>query len=197
MTGPALFFHADAVEGAGKDLVGPRAGGQSFLRGFLAHVPGDTVHAVTEDRKAVDILEGAVKALGETRPLSTRTLRGTEDFTTAGTVFFPGPGYLYAAWRRQAFGADRCSLVGITHTVSTRRVIEGLHHLMTDPVEDWDAIICTSRAAHSIVARQMEKELRSSATGSGRRVCRCRNCPSSRWAFTPPTLPRRTVRGRG
>ena len=159
MTGPAIFFHADAIEGEGKDLVGRRSAGQSFLRGFLAHVPGDTVHAVTEDTKAATAFGETARALGEVRPVTTWTLRGDSDFTQAGTVFFPGPGYLSGAWRRQRYGADRCSLVGITHTVSTRRVIEGLHHLMLDPVEDWDAIICTSRAVHSVVARQMEEEV--------------------------------------
>ena len=158
MTGPGIFFHADAIEGEGKDLVGRRSAGQSFLRGFLAHVPGDAVHAVTEDRKAAAAFGETARALGETRPVKTHLLRGDDDFTTLGTVFFPGPGYLSAAWQRQYFGADRCSLVGITHTVSTRRVIEGLHHLMVTPVEPWDAIICTSRAVHSVVARQLEEE---------------------------------------
>ncbi|MBU2358153.1 MAG: glycosyltransferase, partial [Alphaproteobacteria bacterium] len=157
--GPAIFFHADAIEGEGKDLVGRRSAGQSFLRGFLNHVPGPRVSAVVENKAAGDAFAETVKVLGEARPVQTWPLRGEADFTAAGTVFFPGPGYLTAAWQRQRFGADRCSLVGITHTVSTRRVIEGLHNLMLNPVEDWDAIICTSRAVQSVVARQMEEEV--------------------------------------
>jgi len=58
----ALFFHADAIEGAGKDLVG---------------------------------------GLGSSRPVTGIALRGTQDFTKFGSVFFPGPGYLDAPWRRQ------------------------------------------------------------------------------------------------
>ena len=42
-TPPAIFFHADAVEGKGKDLVGRRSVGQSFLKGYLAHAGGDQV----------------------------------------------------------------------------------------------------------------------------------------------------------
>ena len=155
---PAIFFHADAIEGEGRDLVGRRSAGQSFLRGFLTHVPGATVNAVVETKAAGDAFAATVAALGESRPVQTWPLRGEADFTRAGTVFFPGPGYLTAAWQRQRFGADRCSLVGITHTVSTRRVIEGLHNLMLTPVEDWDAIICTSRAVQGVVAQQLEAE---------------------------------------
>lgn len=36
-TAPAIFFHADAVESKGKDIVGRRSAGQSFLKGFLEH----------------------------------------------------------------------------------------------------------------------------------------------------------------
>ena len=112
MTSPAIFFHADAVESAGKDLVGRRSAGQSFLRGFLQHVPGDTVGAVTETKAAAQSFVALAKQLGETRPIHASALRGG-DFTKHGTIFFPGPGYLSAAWRRQRLQPNACSLVGI------------------------------------------------------------------------------------
>ncbi len=158
MTSTAIFFHSDAIESDGKDLVGRRSAGQSFLRGYLEHMPGETVHAVTQHKRAAEEFEKTAKAWGETRPVDVATLRGTTDFTSKGAIFFPGPGYLDAAWRRQRFGGAKCSLVGITHTMSTRRVMEGLHRLMLEPVEDWDAIICTSRAVQSVVAEQMALE---------------------------------------
>ena len=155
---PAIFFHPDAIESDGKDLVGRRAAGQSFLRGFLQHVPGPQINAVTQDKAAAVVFNDVARALGETREIKVSQLRGNSDLTQAGTIFFPGPGYLNAAWRRQRFGPAKCSLVGITLTMSTRRVIEGLHKLMLEPVEPWDAIICTSRAVHSVVSRQLALE---------------------------------------
>uniref|UniRef100_UPI0040476740 glycosyltransferase family 4 protein n=1 Tax=Yoonia sp. TaxID=2212373 RepID=UPI0040476740 len=155
---PAIFFHPDAVESEGKDLVGRRASGQSFLKGFLAHVPGDVVNAVTEGPGAAKTFEALVRQMGETREVKVQTLRGQKGFTDAGAIFFPGPGYMGAAWRRQRFDPAACSLIGITHTVSTRRVIEGMHTLLAEPVEPWDAIICTSRAVQSVVRRQMALE---------------------------------------
>lgn len=155
---PAIFFHADAVEGEGKEIVGRRSSGQSFLKGFLAHVPSEHVAAVTQDSAAAKEFETHVRAMGETRDVRVQTLRGQAGFSDAGTIFFPGPGYLDAAWRRQRFDPRACSLVGITHTMSTRRVIEGMHRLMSEPVEAWDAIICTSRAVQSVVRQQLELE---------------------------------------
>lgn len=157
-TPPAIFFHPDAVETKGKDIVGRRSAGQSFLKGFLKHVPGDHIAAVTETAAAGKVFEDTVKEMGEAREVRVQTLRGQEGFLDAGTIFFPGPGYLSAAWRRQRFNPAACSLVGITHTVSTRRVIEGMHNLLAEPVEPWDAIICTSRAVQSVVRQQMELE---------------------------------------
>lgn len=155
---PAIFFHPDQIEGAGKDLVGRRSAGQSFLKGWLRHAGGAEVRAVTETNDGAKGFEEAARALGETRPMRVSVMRGGGDFTKAGTVFFPTPGYQRAPWLRQRFGQKSCSLVGITHTVSTRRIIDSLHTLHGEPIEDWDAIICTSRAVRSVVRRQFELE---------------------------------------
>ena len=122
----AIFFHADAVEGEGKDLVGRRSAGQSFLRGYLEHSPGDSIGVVTNTKKDLVTFEKIATELKAERPIDGVALRGTTDFTKHGSIFFPGPGYLEAPWRRQHFDPTACSLVGITHTVSTRRVMEGL-----------------------------------------------------------------------
>lgn len=155
---PALYFHPDQVEGAGRDLVGRRSAGESFLKGWLRSAGGDTITAVVEAASAAKDFEEKVRALGDSRPVRVIPLRGDADFTAAGCVFFPTPGYQSAAWRRLRFGPQRASLVGLTHTVSTRRIIESLHAMMSQPVEPWDAIICTSRAVQSVVKRQMELE---------------------------------------
>lgn len=158
MSKTAYFFHSDAIESKGSDLVGRRSAGQSFLRGYLEHVPGPVVQAVTQTKQASSAFDQVARSLGETRDIRVHALRGGKDFSDAGTIFFPGPGYLDAAWRREPHGAAGCSLVGITHTMSTRRIMEGLHHLMLEPVRPWDAIICTSRAVQSVVQTQLEQE---------------------------------------
>lgn len=155
----ALFFHADAIEGAGKDLVGRRSAGQSFLRGYLDHAQGDAVQVLTNTKKGIETFQDVAKGLGSSRPVTGIALRGTQDFTKFGSVFFPGPGYLDAPWRRQHFDPKACSLIGITHTVSTRRVMEGLHDLLLKPIEPWDAIICTSHAVQTVVKTQMDLQI--------------------------------------
>ncbi|SEW41461.1 Glycosyltransferase involved in cell wall bisynthesis [Cognatiyoonia koreensis] len=155
---PAIYFHPDAVEGKGADLVGRRSAGQSFVRAFQRYGTGDQINVVTETAAHADDFRALAEDFGETRPVNAAVLRDRHDFTKFGTVFFPSPGYLNAVWQRARGDMRRCSLVGITHTVSTRRIVENLHNLMLQPVEPWDAIICTSRAVQSVVARQFALE---------------------------------------
>lgn len=154
----AIFFHPDQVEATGKDLVGRRSAGESFLKGYLRNVTAPEIRAITETPDGAKVLEARMRGLGDARPLRATTLRAGGSFADAGCIFFPTPGYAAAPWLRQRFGPSSCSLVGITHTVSTRRIIESLHHLLSEPVEPWDAIICTSRAVQSVVARQFTLE---------------------------------------
>lgn len=153
---PAMYFHPDAVESEGKELVGRRSAGQTFLKGFTQHVAGDSLRVLTDGVKGRGAFEKAMRDMGDKRPIDPAFF--VDDFTRFGTIFFPVPGFLAAPWRRLRYGSTSCSLVGVTHTVSTRTVIEGLHKVTHEPVEPWDAIICTSRAVHSVVARQFELE---------------------------------------
>jgi len=154
----AIFFHPDAVEGSGRDLVGRRSAGSGFLKGWLAHAGGETLQVVTQSQSAVTALGEVLEDLGDTRAIDAAVLRRGDDFTRFGTVFFPAPGYQNAPWLRLRRGAASCSLVGVTHTVSTRRIIEGLHGLVSEPVHPWDAIICTSRAVQDVLQTQFDAE---------------------------------------
>ena len=155
---PALYFHPDMLEGPDRPLVGRRSAGSSFLKGWLRCFDGEELRFVVDGEAEARACREIMAERGESRPLRIDALNGAPDFLDAGTVFFPTPGFSRAPWLRLRGDPARCSLVGITHTVSTRRIIEGLHALMSEPVEDWDAIICTSRAVRSVVARQFAEE---------------------------------------
>lgn len=155
----ALFFHSDAIEGDGRDLVGRRSAGQSFLRGYLDDAADGPVRVLTQKKRDIAAFQQVIHEMGVTNPVDGLSLQGKADFARFGTIFFPGPGYMDAPWRRQHLDATGCSLVGITHTVSTKRVMDSLFHLMLQPIQPWDAIICTSRAVQSVVQTQMDRQV--------------------------------------
>jgi len=155
---PAIFFHPDAIESKDTELVGRRSAGQSFARAFLENKQAKQVNVVTDTKAHAEAFVQFARGAGEDRNIEAAIMRARQDFTKFGTVFFPTPGYGTGAWQRARGDMRRCSLVGITHTVSTRRIVESLHELMSQPVHPWDAIICTSRAVQSVVKRQFEME---------------------------------------
>lgn len=64
-----------------------------------------------------------------------------------------------AEWRQwQANSARAYSVMGITHTLCSLTVLEGIRNLISAPVQPWDALICTSNCARKAVLAGLEWE---------------------------------------
>ena len=66
----------------------------------------------------------------------------------------PDPGLHHWSWLR-AGAASRFSLTGVTHTLCSYGVMQGLEQLVTAPLEPWDSLICTSKSALQVVQEAM------------------------------------------
>ena len=64
-------------------------------------------------------------------------------------MFISTPNYHKQAWQRLHFGMESYSICGLTHTISSDAVMDGIYNLRVSPQAEWDAIICTSQAVHS------------------------------------------------
>ena len=78
--------------------------------------------------------------------------------SNAGSVLLPGPGLDEWAWKRMPWGDGAFSLVGLVHTLCSRSVQWGLGQFATAPVRPWDALICTSTAARTVVEGFFERQ---------------------------------------
>ena len=67
----------------------------------------------------------------------------------------PIQGLHHWSWLRADGAANRFSLTGVTHTLCSHRVMQGLEQLVTAPLEPWDALVCTSRSALQVVQAAM------------------------------------------
>ena len=68
-----------------------------------------------------------------------------------GGLFLPDPSIgRWALWR-QPVGTSAFSLIGQIHTLSTPAALAHLQDLVTEPVQPWDALICSSTAGRSVV----------------------------------------------
>ncbi len=69
-----------------------------------------------------------------------------------GCLFRLDPNLTDMLWTRRMSGKERAfSICGLTHTLSPTAVIEWMSQLTIAPAQPWDALICTSRAARSLV----------------------------------------------
>ena len=151
----AIWFAPDGFDPA-KGVNGRRMAGESFIRGFFRHAVVDEVVGLTHGAGDAAAFAKLAAECGVTQPVRTARLEDARSIAPVGTVYFSGPNYAPEAWRRELWGATRYSICGITHTISTKAVMEGFWHLRAAPQAEWDAVICTSRAVHSALTTQFD-----------------------------------------
>ena len=151
----AIWFAPDGFD-PGKGVNGRRIAGDSFLRGWLRHGQVEEWVALTHGPGD----EAAFRSLvAEGRPGEAVRVARLEDaraIAPVGTMFFSGPNFATEAWRRALWGATSYAICGMTHTISTKAVMEGAWHLRAAPQAEWDAVICTSRAVKDALTVQMD-----------------------------------------
>ncbi|MEM0989860.1 MAG: glycosyltransferase family 4 protein [Pseudomonadota bacterium] len=152
----AIFHHPDAIERPDTPLAGRRIAGQSFLAGYVRHVEADRLHSFAHQNDHLDKFRKLVADYGWTGPVDTILAHEPDKLRNAGVAMLPGPNLASFAWTRRRAGQALYSLCGITHTVATKRIMDGLMEGVSAPVERWDAIICTSRAVQRVVATQLD-----------------------------------------
>ena len=156
----AIYHHPDAIEQDKTPLAGRRVAGQSFLAGYARHVQADRLHCVGDTRQVIEDFRGLMRTFGWTGPVDGALASQPASLARPGNLMLPGPGLAKYAWVRRRAGQNLYSLCGVTHTVSTRRIMDGLFEALSAPVEEWDAIICTSRAVRDVVAHQIDEGAR-------------------------------------
>ena len=152
----AIYYHDDGFDPQSKELNGRRIAGQSFLRGYVEHSKSDilcgAVDTPTQGKRFVD----AAKALGHTGQINTRVLYKPGLAGNCTVLNMPGPNLAQQAWRRHHLGGSAFSICGITHTTATKRVMQGAFDVRCAPIEEWDGVICTSKAVHASVEHQFD-----------------------------------------
>ena len=151
----AIWFAPDGFDPA-KGVNGRRMAGDSFIRGWFRHAKVSEWLAVTHgpgDERAFRALAGDLRPGDAVR---VERLENARAIAPAGTMFFSGPNFATETWRRALWGEAAYSICGITHTISTKAVMEGAWHLRASPQAEWDAVICTSRAVKAALEAQME-----------------------------------------
>lgn len=151
----AIWFAPDGFDPE-KGVNGRRMAGDSFLRGWFRHAAVEEWLAITHGPNDAQLFRTLSEARRPGERVRVERLENARAIAPVGTMYISGPNFATETWRRSLWGNTAYSICGITHTISTKAVMEGAWHLRASPQAEWDAVICTSRAVKAAVSLQME-----------------------------------------
>ncbi|MCM8738647.1 glycosyltransferase family 4 protein [Azospirillum sp. A1-3] len=153
----AIHYHSDAFSTNRPDLKGRHSAGAGFLRALARYHEAMPLHCYTPSRQhALEFAKAVEQAAGRPRPvrwISTPDLAG---LTQPGCLFLPEPTLGSYAWQRRFLDQRAYSLCGVTHTISTVRVMDAFGDYMIAPLQPWDALVVTSHPARAAISMVLE-----------------------------------------
>lgn len=154
-----INYHPEGYTTDAPRLMGRNAAGESFLRGFASYSRAKDFWVSVQDPKHAQMFTSTLQGLGRSENVNVIKSNTTEKLREAGILYQSGPDISMHAWRRSIFGDDGWSLCGITHTTSSAHAMDSLTHLMTAPIQPWDALICTSNAVKDNVNKVLQRQV--------------------------------------
>lgn len=164
----AIMYVRDAYSVDRADLKGRHAAGAGFLQAVARYleVPSLYCYARTKDdfnHFAAEVWQHSSRR--EVRWIDHARLRQTSE---VGALHIADPMLADWAWHRARHGEHLYSLTGITHSICSTNVLEGFAKAFMAPIMPWDAIVCTSRAARSVI-EQLHRDWTERRQGWGHR----------------------------
>ncbi|AII42079.1 hypothetical protein KR100_01485 [Synechococcus sp. KORDI-100] len=153
---PALIVSADFLPGGGV-LNGRRWAGQQLLRAWARLAGSDPLTLLMGDPgQDSAAFQSFVREAGHCGCFKALPLSDPRPLAAVGALFLSDTSIgRWAQWRRPASSAA-FSLIGQIHTISTPAAIEQIEDLVSQPLESWDAVFCSSTAGRNVVTRLME-----------------------------------------
>lgn len=160
MTGnAAIFFHPEGFDTKSPKLMGRHAAGEGFLRGWFRYGAFDALHCQVGDMRHAQAFGEEARAQGWRGSINIHRPDQPETLASVGAILMPGPNLSHQAWHRRArVRPDAYSVVGLTHTTASASALDNIGDLLTGPLEEWDALICTSEAVKSMVLRTLSDQ---------------------------------------
>ena len=152
---PVLITSGDLLPGGG-ELNGRRWAGRQLLRCWARQVGSRPMALAHADPSQLEQLKPWLKNQGFSGELHSLGLLDPEPCRAWGGFFLPDPSIgRWAQWR-QPVGSAAFSLIGQIHTLSTPAALGHLQDLVTEPVQPWDALICSSLAGRAAVEQVLD-----------------------------------------
>lgn len=150
----AILYKKDGYDTSGKRLLGRQAAGEGFLKALVQHGTADYLYCYADSQtEFAEFCQRIQPWMKRSRQVQWLPTSNHQLLAQAGTIYHPDPLLSKVAWTRR-FGEQRgYSICGVTHTIASTGVMEGISDLLIAPVQSWDALICTSVAVKTAIER--------------------------------------------
>jgi alpha-maltose-1-phosphate synthase len=155
---PAVLALPEAYEVPPENLLGRVVGNREFLRGLIRYGGLATLHAYTPRAELGAAFEKLARGLGADMPIRIIDAHRLYQLADVGGLAISDPNLIGFARQRSLVGPQAYALTGVTHTLGDFPPMAMVADLATAPVQPWDALVCSSRAAVAMVEEMLQAE---------------------------------------
>ncbi|WP_377475433.1 MAG: glycosyltransferase [Microcoleus anatoxicus] len=152
----AVLYTKDGYDTGGKRLLGRHSAGEGFLKSLVQHGTADSLYCCADSEATFQEFCTRIQPwLSQPRKVRWIQKERPDLLSAPGTIYRPDPALSDMVWGRRFVNQRAYSVCGVTHTIATKYVMDAIGHLVTAPVQPWDALICTSAAVKHTVEQVM------------------------------------------
>ena len=159
MAGSLAIYHPPGRLGLTANPFGKDVANLELYRALARHGGYETLHILgAPGADPAALATGLGVEAGQAPRIGAGVLMEQGLAAGAGTLLRGQPDLSPLAWiRRRAVGDRAYSLVGLIHTIAPPLMREEIGSAVLAPVQDWDAMICTSPAVHGALSAMFER----------------------------------------
>ena len=154
----ALQYVSTEFDTTGPRLLGRHSASEGMLKAWVQHSGADPLTCWTANPTEGQHFAKRAAEFGSSAPTARAGIGAERALIEAGALWLADPSVGAYTWHRRAHGQKLWSIVGITHTTASDNAMDRIAALMTAPVQDWDALICTSKSVRATVTTMLEAQ---------------------------------------
>jgi glycosyltransferase involved in cell wall biosynthesis len=149
---PTLILNETVVPPEDGRIYGIHTATQEWLKAYVRHLQPREIFFRSQNMEQDRII--AELAAANATPITLKKSQSANDIPHCAVyIQLPDANHF---WMRQWQSSRLYSICGLNHSLSGQHIYDQLRNIFLAPTEAWDALICSSRAAHNVISAHIE-----------------------------------------